>query len=154
MNIKNYIILVAGIILSIFFIIAKVTLLRKSRLSQKKLDDIFATWTKIKIHVSECLIKTNNYSHEVEIESGRAAAINGVFGKDIDNVRVEDVFQTVLYCTKVNPNDGKTYTYYSSIINKDKKTIEIYCSLDKTIDLYINPLNAQEYYFNISTLFE
>lgn len=99
-------------------------------------------------------MKSNNYSHEVTIETGRAAAINSAFGKDIDNVKVENVFQTVLYCTRVNPNDGKTYTYYSDIINKDKKTIEIYCSLDKTIDLYINPLNAQEYFLNISPLFE
>jgi YbbR domain-containing protein len=154
MNSKFYISIIIAIIALIYYVIIRIRFSRKFSTAQKRLEEIKRTWTKIKVHVSECSIKTNNYSHEVQIESGRAAAINSAFGKDISNVKVEHDFQTVLYCTKDNPMDGKSYTYFSGIINKDKKTLEIYCSLDKTVDLYINPTNTQEYFFDISTLFE
>ena len=154
MHIKFYISIVIGIIAFIYYQIIRVKVSGKTQVAQKRLENIMATWTKLKVHLSECTVKSNNYSHEVVIESGRAAAINSAFGRGIDNVKVENVFQTVLQCTKVNPNDGQKYTFNSCIINKDKKTIEIYCTLDKTVDLYINPINGEEYYFDIYPLFK
>ena len=150
--IKIGLIILIGISTLIYFYVFK---FRKSNPIQTKIDtDLLSNYITRTIDLSKCEFKSNDFYREIEIESGRSAAMNNLMGYEDKNVSVQRINQTIIVYKEIDDVTNIQRTYYSGIINKDKITVEMFCGIKKNTKLYINPNNPDEYHLDTKSIFE
>lgn len=132
--------------------------LRKEQVA-KMISDLKINGEKIKIELSKCELKSNDYSEEREIPSDKALttsytndmkAINILTGNEMDNVQIVNVFQSILIYN--NKYMGKTETFTSGIIPTEHTTLLFKIASQKTTFIYVDKLDRSKYYFDLEFL--
>lgn len=144
-------VLIIGLII---FLYLKVRRSRAKMSDSKRIKFIKENYLKVEVDLAKCKILNHNFSEEVEIKNGREAAINNMAGFGDKNVKVENRYQTIIVYEAESPISKSIETFISNVIPKEKTTVEMFCEIKKTTDLYINPQNHLEYYFDTEQIFE
>jgi hypothetical protein len=81
-------------------------------------------------------------------------AWNAIGGDSIKNVEIMNVIQTVIIFRFENPITGIKERFVSRVLPKDKITLMIYLDKQKQTYLYVDKINREKYYFDLSFLNE
>ncbi|HYV92150.1 MAG TPA: hypothetical protein VE978_10220 [Chitinophagales bacterium] len=135
---------------------------RDTKRLKKLIEDLRANGEKIKVDFSKCEIKSNDYSEERErygtgnplttlsIEA-EIQAWNALTDQ-MRNTKIVEVYQSVLVF-KFN-NNGKTETFISRVIPKDRATLMFKLGDKKETTLYVDKIDRSRYYFDLEFLWE
>lgn len=97
--IKSGLIILLGISTLIYFYVLK---FKKSNPIQTKIGpDLLSNYITRTIELSKCKFKNNDFYREIEIESGRSAAMNNLMGYEDKNVSVQRINQTIIVTKKL-----------------------------------------------------
>ncbi|HXC06528.1 MAG TPA: hypothetical protein VNZ86_17350, partial [Bacteroidia bacterium] len=122
--------------------------------TRNKIAHLKSQGEQVTVLFDACVLKTNDYSEEVEKYAGsvfgsRIQYMNALYN-EMDNVEVVDVYQTVLVFNRVK--NGNTYEYHSPVIHKDPETLAFKLGLQKQTTLYIDRMDQSIYYFDLEFL--
>jgi hypothetical protein len=114
---------------------------------------------KIKVDLSKCEIKSNDYSEEQErFGTGILATAyendiqtwNTLLGDEMANVRTVEIYQSILI---YNHNYmGKDRAFISGIIPTEHTTLLFKLDNQKTTFIYVDKNDSQKYYFDLDFL--
>ncbi len=137
----------------------------KESQDRERLDKLIAelreNGEKIKVDFSKCDIKTNDYTEEqpqygskidfLTLDLERSIQTwNAISGDDDKNIKQVEVYQSVLVFK--NERNGKTETFISRIIPKERATLMFKLSDKKETTLYVDKKNRSRYYFDLEFL--
>jgi len=110
--------------------------------------DLKITGIKVPVDLTKCVIKSNNWTDEVErYDIPRVAFLNEVSGDSDKNVEmVESNLSRIAYSCDFN---GKHSTFFSPPIAKDKTTIMILLEMQKETAIYVDRDDSRRYYFDL-----
>lgn len=112
---------------------------------------------KIRVDLSQCVIKEHNYSKEIaESEKNEhvswglnSVPLGGLY--PVDKVEQRNVTQSVILYEA--PYKGKNMKFRSHIISKDKTTLLFYFYAQKETYIYMSPKDGNTYYFDLEFLY-
>ncbi len=145
-------IIIGGI--SIFILVSAED--KETKQANKRFDtwknDLIKNGLKFTVNLNECTVISNSYKQEIidehNSEMDKYKALDALSGRDTRTF--ENIQQSViLYEQEIN---GKRIKFYSDTIDKDAVTLQFYLSSKKNTWLYVNPLNTEDYYFDLSFL--
>jgi len=117
---------------------------------KKEIEKFKLNSEKIPVDLNNCLIKTNNYTEQIEKESGyRAQTLDALYDSS-KNVESVNVYNAVLiFETEIN---GQKEKFYSPTINKEEITLRFLLDRQKETFIYVDKGNRKRYYFDIEFL--
>ena len=133
---------------------------RDTKILNNEIKNLILSGEKIKIKLSDCTIKENNYVEEVDkYGSGNylttldiernIQAVNSILS-NIGNAEKIHVFQTVLiYTVDIN---GKIIKFSSRILPYDRINLLFKLDKQKETILYVDKKNREMYYFDLDFL--
>lgn len=147
----NGYILATGVLLivvpiAIYVIIERLTF--RERPNVRHLKDLKLTGIKIPVDLTNCKVKSNSWTTEVEkYDNPRIVFLNEVSGHSDKNIeRIESNLSRVEYSCDFN---GKRRTFLSPTIAKDKVTLRMLLEMQKETAIYIDRDNSKCYYFDL-----
>ena len=157
----GFIIFLGGLLFLRYTPTTKETNLQKQM--AETINDLKENGERIKVDLTQCEIKENNYTEEQEkygysnelltfdFERQIQAwnAIGGGSRRNIKEVRVEQ--STIVYYHQ-NNRTGQTEKFVSRIIPKNKITLSFYLDSQKQTILYVDNTNRNKYYFDLDFL--
>ena len=118
---------------------------------KKNITALKQSGERITINLSECEIKSNDYSEEISAVSGAAAEFNSLVGDQEKSVIAKDVFQSVIVYR--HPYFERTETFISQILPIEHTTLLFKLDSQKTTTIYVDRANRSNYYFDVEFLF-
>ena len=145
---------------SVYYTIKERSRPSKKQLQQREqlLQNIRSSWTRITVSANDCEVKSSTYFREVgnpDIASGYAnlviapqlGALWDAAKYDDDRMGTETLSQTVIIA-KANVN-GQTKKLISHLITKDQTTVLFQLHSLGHIEVYVNPANPAECFFDV-----
>jgi hypothetical protein len=118
-----------------------------ARQYKKRIEGLKKSGEKIKVDLSGCQIKSNDYSVEQDdVGLVDTQAFSVVDGKEIPYVQSMDVYQSVLISKQ------GAETFISSIIPLEKITLLFKLDNQKTTFIYVDRSDRSKYYFDVEFL--
>ena len=118
-----------------------------NKLSEK----LKANGEKIQVDFSKCDIKTNDFTKEQERYSSSRIQMWNAIGGDADKkIKQVEVHQSVIVFK--HQNNGKTETFFSGLIPKERVTLMFKLGDKKKTTLYVDRYNRSIYYFDLDFL--
>jgi hypothetical protein len=129
----------------------------------KLISDLLEHGEKVKVNLTDCEIKENNYTEErnrygnenelltLDIERD-IQALNAITGDSMRNIEFVNVVQTVIIFYFDKLVTGRKEKFISRVIPKDKITLMIYLDKQKDTFLYIDKVDREKYYFDLDFL--
>ncbi|MCG9912156.1 MAG: hypothetical protein MH137_12760 [Flavobacteriales bacterium] len=104
-----------------------------------------------KVHYENLLIGSRSELKEIIplYYTSRMQTLDGLIGIERDKKLKNSEYSVIIYKEKM---DYQEQVYISSEINKDTKTLTFKILKQETIDLYIDPLNKENYFFDLDFL--
>lgn len=149
------------------FLFLRYTATSKEIVLQKQMEeairDLKEKGEKIRVDLSKCTIKENNYTEErkkyehsnqfltFDLER-RIQILNGVGGGSWRNVEQAHVEQTVLIYYHQNNRTGEMEKFVSRVLPKDKITLSFYLDSQNETNLYVDKTDRNKYYFDLDFL--
>lgn len=114
-------------------------------------DEIKKNGLSVPVNLSECEIKANSWVQEQErYINPKIQALNAIGGDTDKNVKkIFFASAIVLYKHRLN---GRTYTFKSDPIAKDKATLSMLLAHQAVTSIYVNKRNPKQYYFDLEFL--
>jgi hypothetical protein len=126
---------------------------------RKMVDQLKENGDKIIVDLLKCEIKSNDYSEEQDrFTSGILAtsyesdiqAWNNLLGDEMANVKMVDIYQTVLIYRHHYMSQDKTFI--SEIISTEHTTLLFKLDNQKTTFIYVDKQDSSKYYFDLDFL--
>lgn len=106
----------------------------------------------ISVNAQQCKVLTNTYSEEEEKELDRVSVADALYAPN-RNVVLTTKFASVILCENV-PVKGSVHRFHSRTIELPEQAIQKKLSENKQVNIYYNPLNLKEHYFELDFLAE
>jgi predicted membrane protein len=129
---------------------------------KKYIADLKENGERIKVDLTKCEIKENNFTEEKEKYAGtntltyldieRQIQMWNAIGDATRNTELVNINQSVIIFTHNNSRQGKTETFVSRIIPKDRTTLLFKLDTHKETTLYVDKQDRQKYYFELDFL--
>ncbi len=149
------------------FLFLRYTATSKEIVLQKQMEEIVRDLKekgeKIRVDLSKCTIKENNYTEDREKYQHPNEILTFVFERQIQiwnsmgggswrNMEQTHVEQTVLVYYHHNSRTGETEKFVSRVIPRNKITLSFYLDSQKETNLYVDKTNRSKYYFDLDFL--
>jgi hypothetical protein len=148
-------------VLSIFILIAGAYFLAKYKLQQlnnqrndsnsdrlANIKQLKRTGDKVRVTLDNAEVKCRSYQHEIISEGlpSRIEIVDALYDSN-RNYKTQEVQQT--YIVFYKQYSGKTYKFVSQATTQNAEAVKMYIDRQKGIDLYIDPKNLTNYYFDL-----
>lgn len=124
---------------------------KKEQKEDVNIRDLKENGNRVRVDLMECDIIGNNYTedryqHFRETATNAEILIAGRLDSETDApVDIEILQSRVVYKTEYR---GKSRTFYSPLIAKEKDSILLKCSIQKITYIYVDRMNPEIYYFD------
>lgn len=109
------------------------------------------TGDRVRVTLDNAEIKNSNFQQEI-INDGipsRIEMLDALYDGN-RNYKTQEIQQTYIIFYK--QYKGKSYKFVSPAINQNEDVIKRYIDTQKGVDLYIDPINPANYYFDLAYL--
>jgi hypothetical protein len=113
-----------------------------------ELEQLKRTGDKVKVTLDNAEVKSRSYQREIINEGlpSRMEMLDALYDSN-RNYKAQEVQQT--YIVFYKQYNGKTYKFVSQATTQNADAVKRYIDRQKGIDLYIDPMNPTNYYFDL-----
>ena len=119
-----------------------------NRVRLAEIEQLKHTGDKIKVTLDNAEVKSRSYQQEIINEGlpSRMEMIDALYDSN-RNYKTEEVQQT--YIVFYKQYGGKTCKFVSRATTQNAESVKMFIDRQKGIDLYIDPKNPENYYFDL-----
>lgn len=133
----------------LLFLASKNHIKKINRYSHNEIDDLKHNGERIPVNFSQCEIKENNYSEEVEKNYSDSKSL-GLLTGHTNNIEIVSRNQSVIVYEA--SNGSRIDKFVSPVIPKDKATLMFLLDAQKQTTLYVDKTNSSRYFFDLDFL--
>lgn len=104
---------------------------------------------KIRVQAHEVEIKSRSFQQDASYEGvpTQIEIIDGLYDNSRNSKSVETAFSYLVF---YKADSGKTYKFVSQALHANPHAVELYLQNRNGVDLYVDPSQPSEYYFDFS----